>query len=51
MVPVVVSWCSGFGTGSDSTPVWRDSASLRDMSRLVYDVPPGTAADWHPLPL
>jgi hypothetical protein len=48
MVPVVCAWRRGEGSASEVT--WRDSASFHDMSRLIYDVPDGHAADWSPLP-
>jgi hypothetical protein len=47
MIPVVCAWHSGSNGGSYA---WRDSASLRDMTSLVADVPVGHEADWHPLP-
>lgn len=44
MIPVVCAWRSEGGYA------WRDSASLRDMTHLVIDVPVGDSADWHALP-
>jgi hypothetical protein len=41
MVPVVCAWRDG---------AWRDSASLRDMTHLIVDVPVDSSADWAPLP-
>jgi hypothetical protein len=47
MVPVVCAWRQGAdGAGGIA---WRDSASLRDMTHLIADVPPDGAADWRPL--
>lgn len=47
MVPVVVSWAA---LHSGQTQCWRDSASGRDMTNLISDVPPGAEADWTWLP-
>lgn len=41
MIPVVCAWRDG---------CWRDSASLRDMTHLIADVPADGNADWTPLP-
>jgi hypothetical protein len=41
MIPAVCAWRDG---------AWRDSASLRDMSSLIVDVPPGHSADWQRSP-
>jgi hypothetical protein len=46
MIPVVCAW----RRGERGDFAWRDSASLRDMTRLIADVPADGAADWHPLP-
>lgn len=48
MIPVVCAWHRG--TSLTGGLAWRDSASLRDMTSLVADVPPDGAADWAPLP-
>lgn len=48
MIPVVASWAFGVSGGSEKT--WRDSASLRNVSFLIIDVPPGVSADWASLP-
>lgn len=47
MIPVVVSWCQGLSGSEDLA--FRDSAHLSDMSRLIFDVPSGSSADWRPL--
>lgn len=49
MIPVVCRWARSINGADPIT--WRDSASDRDMSHLVADVPPNSAgADWAPLP-
>lgn len=48
MIPIVASWRVGEGSALDIT--WRDSASLRDVSRVIADGAPGSVAEWHPLP-
>lgn len=47
MVPVVCAWTTDH---KGSLLAYRDSASLKDMTSLVADVPAGSSADWHPLP-
>ncbi len=49
MIPIVVSW--RMGEGSAVSYAWRDSASLRDMSRTITDVPEGSSAEWMLAPL
>lgn len=46
MIPVVCSWARH----PEGYMCWLDAASHRDLTVLVADVPPGTSADWHPLP-
>jgi hypothetical protein len=48
MIPIVAAWRSGEGNALEVT--WRDSASLRDVSRVIADGAPGTIAEWRPLP-